>query len=42
MAVRATITLADDEEWDEDLQWKYLTEEQKQKIRDKNSKEIYR
>lgn len=42
MEVRNTIVLADDEEWGEDLQWKYLTEEQKQKIRDKNTKEIYR
>ena len=32
MQVRNTITLEDDEEWDEDLQWKFLTEEQKQKI----------
>ena len=42
MQVRSTITLADDEEWDEDLQWKYLTEEQKEKTKIKNANELYR
>lgn len=42
MKVRSTITLADDEEWDEDLQWKYLTEEQKQRVKLKNTNELYR
>lgn len=39
---RKTVEIAEDEEWCGDCEWKYLTEQERQTIRDDNTREIHR